>query len=444
MTAGLLGFAAVLFVVASFLTLMTFENTSGNVNGLPAAFSFTTQWRPWEYRSSFPLDSGPGSSGQVLGIGLVLAAVVAVVAAGLLLAGLGTRSRRVRVFGAAAAGLAAGVSLTLIFEVGSQPMIADGPHCTFGPAFWMLIATFLVSLGALAGLFNALAATPSGPAPQWDAQGRALKPRPSGLDVAAGLLSMLFAVMLMAGSFLKLIGGLDVTTWWLMDSTQLQGVPLAISAVTAVIAAIVLFTGRTRLGRPLASVGAALGFASGGILVLEVVDQEMLYNTVTLGGFGAGFWLLVAGGLVALVALVSTVLATSAGPRADTPYGAVPQPNPQWMPQGGYTPGVAQQAGFTPPPGGFVPVGPSQGGVPPQGWGVPQQPPRGEYAPGVPQQAGFTPLPGGFVPGGPAAGGVPPQGWGVPGSPQPGWGAPPQQQGWSTPPPQGPATEDRR
>ncbi|MET9491294.1 hypothetical protein [Nocardia sp. NPDC006630] len=438
MTAGLLGFAAVLFVVASFLTLMTFESGGQPTIDLP---SYTSQWRPWEFHSSVPLGPGPQSPGQVLGIGFVLAAVVAVVAAGLLLAGLGTRSRRVRGLGAAAAGLAVGVSLTLTFDIGTQLMVVgDDTHATLGPGYWALIVTLLVSVGALASSFTALATSPSAHAPQLDLYGRPRKPGPSGLDVTAGLLSTLFSVLLMAGSFFKLLGGFDMTTWWISDDTQLQGVPLVISAVTAVIAAIVLFTGRAGFGRPLASVGAALGFASGGMLVLDVVDQQMLNNTVTLGGFGAGFWLLIAGGLVALAVLVLTVLTTSTGPRA----GVVPQPNPQWMPQGGYTPDMPQQAGFTPPPGGFVPGGPPQGGVPPQSWGVPQQLPQGDYAPGMPQQSGFTPSPGGFVPGGPLQGGSPPQGWGVPGSPQPGWGAPPQQQGWTTPPPQGPATEDRR
>ncbi|MCU1645656.1 MAG: hypothetical protein JWN03_5931 [Nocardia sp.] len=425
MTAGLLGFAAVLFVVASFLTLMTFESGGQPTIDLP---SYTSQWRPWEFHNSVQLSPGPQSPGQVLGIGFVLAAVVAIVAAGLLLAGLGRRSRRVRGLGAAAAGLAVGVSLTLTFDIGTQLMVVgDDTHATLGPGYWALIVTLLVSVGALTSSFTALAASPSAHEPQLDPFGRPRKPRPSGLDVTAGLLSKLFSVLLMAGSFFKLLSGFDMTTWWISDDTQLQGVPLVISAVTAVIAAIVLFTGQARLGRPLASVGAALGFASGGMLVLDVVDQQILNNTVTLGGFGAGFWLLVAGGLVALVVLVLTVLATSTGPRTGAPYGAAPQP----MPQGGYLPGVPQQAGFTPPPGGFAPGGPPQGGAPPQSWGVPQQPSQGDYAPGVPPQGGFAP-------------GGPPQGWGVPGSPQHGWSAPPQQQGWSTPPPQGPATEDRR
>lgn len=387
-TAGLLGVIAPLFVIASFLTLLTTANSSDTSVG---HVDFEVQSQPWKINFTAHVGSNPQQShGQVLGIGFLLAAVVAVSVAGLLLAGLGRRSRRVRGSGVAAAGLATGVSLSTVFDVSMQVLLEkEGVRSTLGPGFLVLGLTLLLSLVALASASVALRASPSVPAPPLNHHERPVTARSSGIDVTVGVLSIFLSVVLTTGSCLELLSGSETTMWWSGDRTQPGGVPLAFSVITAVIAAIVLFTGRTRLGRTLGSVAAALGFAASLTVVLKVVNVQLV-NHSSIGLFGPGFWVLSVGGVFALVVLVLTVLAKPTSPRAAHPYGAAPQPNPQWMQQGGYTPGMPQPAGFTPPPGGFAQGGPAYGGVPPQGWGAPPQ------------------------------------------------------QGWSTPPPQGPATEDRR
>lgn len=397
MAGGLLILVAVLLIVTSFLNLAEYRSPGDPTQGLSA---YRNLWGAWKFTDA---TGATPDTQQLLGIGMSLAAVFAALGGVLLLAGSGAGKRAVRALEVTSGALAFGLSVTVVFDVGSAPLtVGDNGTASLGPGFWTVLLAALGAVAAVALLLSVKGATTS--VPTVDAYGRPLSPRASGLDIAVGVLSVPLAALMVAATFFDQLRspGFSMTMWRAADKTQLVGVPFVLGAVVVLIAAVLAFTGRGGLFR---TAGVAALFAAGVLVVLDTVDQE-LFGPVHLGDFGIGFWLLIGATVLALLVTVLALVAAIAGPRHRTPYAPVAQVNPQWNAPNVGVPGAPQfgypQAG---PQGGFPQAEP-YGAFPqpgPQG-GIPQAGPSGGYPQVGPEQGGYPP-------------GAPTQNWSWPGSP---------------------------
>ncbi|MFE7766109.1 hypothetical protein [Streptomyces sp. NPDC057438] len=182
-------------------------------------------------------------------------------------------------------------------------------------------------------------------------------------DRAAGALLILGALLAVGGSFATLDKSVQylgdekkgqpvyesvAKAWSYSNSgvtdapasvTQFSGVPLLLGGLLAVVAGVLLLTGRGRRFPPAPALGIAGGVLLFGTTLTVLTDA---FNDTQWDGdgrtttFGAGFHLLTVALLLALGATVTSVLALR-GPAA-----ALPGP--------AHTPYPAQQAAQTPPP----------------------------------------------------------------------------------------------
>ncbi|MEV6768688.1 hypothetical protein AB0N05_08625 [Nocardia sp. NPDC051030] len=283
-------------------------------------------------------------------------AVLAVLAGVLLLAGLGGRSRVVKAIGSLAAGTIFGVTLTVVFITASTTLAeSELSQSSLGAGFWILLIATGVGLAALVlGLPVQRASSGEsnpgayGAVPQ---RGRA-----SGTDIATGVLLALVAVMLIVGSFLQLIGDSTWTTWELgigdQSSTQLTGVSLLLAAMLALLSAALLFIGlgaRGRVARGLGSVAAGMAFGVAFTVIFDVVSTANgADQTFQSTEYKAGFWVLVAVGVVSFCAAIASLILNIGAAQPPT-Y----PPAPQYNSPGGYSPmpnNPAPQQYYGPPP----------------------------------------------------------------------------------------------
>ncbi|MEV4054218.1 hypothetical protein AB0J55_23745 [Amycolatopsis sp. NPDC049688] len=281
----------------------------------------------------------------------------------------------------------------------------------------------------------------------------------------AGILGVLAALLVIAGSFLpqtsfeqvvdgKTESDQTVSAWSrsfaveptgeakkFYDQTHVAryGIPLTAGAVVLLAGAGLAFAGARRSAGPglrsgarTALVAGAAGVAAAVWMLGMDVSATLTYETEegTIKSHyatGTGFWILLGGGVVALVTLVFAVLAGRRAPAAvpggpppgpyqqqARPYPQQQGPYPQQPGPGGYSPagyGGAQPFGAQPPGGPASQPYPAQGAGGPSSQPFPAQPPGGPTsqpfpaqpqagaAPGhpFPAQSGDVPAPGGVA-----------------------------------------------
>ncbi|MEV6827831.1 hypothetical protein [Amycolatopsis sp. NPDC051102] len=269
------------------------------------------------------------------------------------------------------------------------------------------------------------------------------------LRLFAGILGVLAAVLVIAGSFLpqtsfeqvvdgKTESSQTISAWSRSFTVEPEaeakkfyeqthvaryGIPLSAGAVVLLAGAGLAFAGARRSAGPGLRSGARTALVAGAAGVTAAVWMLGMDVSATLSyetdegtvkshyATGTGFWLLLGGGVVALVTLVFAVLAGRRAPATAVaggpppgPYGA--QPYPQYPPGGPYG-GPQRQAFPTPPSGNPQPFGtrppsgpPSQpfpaqpaGGPPSQPFAA--QPPAQPFGNPFPAQSGEVPEAGG-------------------------------------------------
>lgn len=143
---GLLILAAALTVGGSFAVMDRSVDSSG---GTDPDNLFTSVAKAWSYSSGAA--SSQTSVTQLFGVPLLIGSVLAVVAAVLLLAGLGRRIALVRVLAVAGAGLLAGTTLTVATSsVNDTQWDSAKRTTTLGAGFWLIGLACLVALAAAA------------------------------------------------------------------------------------------------------------------------------------------------------------------------------------------------------------------------------------------------------------------------------------------------------
>ncbi|WP_410568506.1 hypothetical protein [Amycolatopsis sp. cmx-4-61] len=223
----------------------------------------------------------------------------------------------------------------------------------------------------------------------------------------AGVLGILAAALVITGSFLpqtsfdqvvdgKTESSQTITAWSrsfpvepgpdekkFYDRTHVAryGIPLTAGAVVLLAGAVLAFAGRRRSAKPGVRPGARTALVAGGAGVAAAVWMLGMDVSATLSyetddaavkahyATGAGFWLLLGGGIVALLALGAAVLG---GRRAPVAAPAGPPPGPYQQPRP--YPGPPQQYGQPHP--GYPPSQPFPAQAPPPQTG-PQPPSYG-------------------------------------------------------------------
>ncbi|WP_067704039.1 hypothetical protein [Nocardia jejuensis] len=442
-SAVLLILAAVLSVVGSFLTLVKSDGSLGIVTDGVGEFDFHAKWTTW--RSVF--ESGYGDSDtqvQLTGVPLVVGAVFGLIAAGLLAAGPGARSRVVRAVGTLSAGALVGVTLVVALSGASSTLGgSEFSETTLGAGFWTLVVAAGVSLGALlvgliAGGGQAAGSGPGQPPVDSDAGA-------SGADIWTAVLLALLALVVAVGSFLSLLADISWTAWSIGDadhsSVQLPGVALLVAALFALVAAVPLFAGfgaRRPVGRALGSAAAGMIFGVTLGTIFTVLSATVANDDLSrIGAYGPGFWVMLLATMLSVVTLASSLVSCRTprplaysptahhhspgayysppnGPAGQTYYGAAPQPGQPML----YTaqPGDGSQPGYsTPYPTHTAPYPP----------GAAPQPGHGEHHPQAEPYQGYSAPQPGWHPGEPAS----------PPSPHQGQPMPQQAQPWDTDPP---------
>ncbi|MBL1077959.1 hypothetical protein JK358_26500 [Nocardia sp. 2] len=379
---ALLAVAAVLTFVGSLVTLRS------QTLSLGSEFNITTRWTAW--RVIFDDAEGQHeSSSQLVGVPLTLAAIAALAAAVLLLAGVGRGGRAVPALGHLAAGLTAGVTVAVIVSLIPPSDDIFGAEYAYGVGFWLLILAGVAAVGAL--VIGFVAARP----------GIAAAPVKRTNDVIAAILLLLAAIPALIGSFLNLTSSesFKVTTWGVdlssdLDSQHIaayQGVALVLGTVLAAVAATLLLAGlgpRLRMARPFAIASAALLFGAVLTIVMSTTGDVTAEESSDASDFGAGYWLLVFVVLLAIAAILATLIANAAPSQQPAyPPGFAPGPQPGWGP----TPQSPAQQPFSPqqPLPGQPQAYPGQ---PQQYPGQPQQYP-GQPAQPYPPQQSYPPQP---------------------------------------------------
>ncbi|WP_103351652.1 hypothetical protein [Amycolatopsis sp. CA-128772] len=269
-----------------------------------------------------------------------------------------------------------------------------------------------------------------------------IAPPPAGpaafLRLLAGILGALAAVLVIAGTFLpqtsfeqvvdgKTESSQTITAWsrsfavepgaeakkfYEQTHVARYGIPLTAGAVVLLAGAGLAFAGARRTAGPGLRAGARTALVAGAAGVTAAVWMLGMDVSATLSyetdegtvkshyATGTGFWLLLGGGIVALVTLVVAVLAGRRAPAAiaggppPAPYAAPAYP--QQYPPGGPYGGPQHQPFPAPPPGGPQPFGaPPASGVPASGVpasGPPSQPFVAQ-PPGAPQSQPFPAQP---------------------------------------------------
>ncbi|GAB2568416.1 hypothetical protein [Nocardia heshunensis] len=346
---GLLLLLAVLFVVGSFLTLVEYDHrpTQPQYNHRPIPskpgdlLTYHQVWQPWKFTSS-GMRNFPAETQQLLGIAMIVAAVFATLGGILLLTGLARRYPPARAITVSAASSAVGSAAALLVLVGSALInTARGLTVRLESGYWVFAFAAIVSMAALVGvLVGSGAAQRTAPV---DRSGRPLTPRAGALDIVVGMLLVVLAGLAVASSFGHLLG--NTTMWRTFDgTTRMVGLPVAVGAVVALVAAVLSFTGR---GRIIGSASAAALFGTGLLLSLDLVDRE-LFGPVGFGDLGVSAWLLFAATALALLVTVLAVASAATKPRYRTPY--APPPNWGRPPQSP----VPAQSGWPQVPPGWV------------------------------------------------------------------------------------------
>ncbi|MET8852214.1 hypothetical protein [Amycolatopsis sp. NPDC004625] len=277
------------------------------------------------------------------------------------------------------------------------------------------------------------------------------------LRLFAGILGVLAALLVIAGSFLpqtsfdqvvdgKTESSQTISAWSrtftteptgeakkFYDQTHVAryGIPLTAGAVVLLAGAGLALAGARRTAGPGLRSGARTALVAGGAGITAAVWMLGMDVSATLSyetddgtvkshyATGIGFWLLLGGGVVALVTLVLAVLAGRRAPAAVAPGGPPPGPYQQQArpyPQQGYPPagyGGVQPFGAQPPggPASQPPAGPASQPFPAQGPAsqpfpaqptggptsqpFPAQPQAGAPGHPFPAQSGDVPAPGG-------------------------------------------------
>jgi hypothetical protein len=251
--------------------------------------------------------------------------------------------------------------------------------------------------------------------------------RPSGdpgalFRLLAGILGALAAVLVLAGSFLpqtsfeqsvngKSESSLTVSAWSrsfdvepdadakkFYDSTHVAryGIPLTAGAVVLLAGAGLAFAGARRSARAGLRSGARTALVAGGAGVAAAVWMLGMDVSATLSyesdegtirshyATGTGFWMLLGGGVLALMALVFAVLA---GRRAAAEAQTGPTPGPYGAPG----PYQQQSRPYPVPPQQYPGAYPVQGGGPYPGQGGSPYPGPGAPYPGAASQPGAGP-----------------------------------------------------
>lgn len=288
-TVVLLGGVAGLLVIASFMTLIRY-----NADEPGTGFRYAGEGTAWRYASH---GSIADLSQNALGYAFVVAATVAAMAAGLLAADRGTESRAVRTFLVAAMGFAGTTALTVVLNVLSVRSTLDHMDIGFGTGTWLCV------LIATAALVSATVAV---------VRAHQRQVGPSVLDMVAAVPLLIFAGLLVAGSFAPLYLRSPGRVWGGMEPFRVLGLPLFLAAVGAVAAVTLLISGRRGIGRTVGAVSAASGSAAALVVVLDAWDRGIA-RVQTFAEMAIGWWLLVAACIAGLLVFAVTIWAEVAG-----------------------------------------------------------------------------------------------------------------------------------
>lgn len=326
MVAGLLGLVAAMFVISSFLTLVTGAYGGGSgatFQGITTAWSWTS-FNDFRAREL-----------NLLGVLFVIAALAALTAAALSISGRAARSRLAHACTVLAVGLACGIGIELVVDFGSASLDdSDGLEYSLGPAFWILALIVPILLGSLVMVAPVpaalLLALPS------DHRGRPVRSPIAGPELVAGLLLPVAAVLLVVATLVSFFG-VDPTQWQFGVWLQLNGIPVLTTVAVGISAAVLLLPGRFRFARAVAVVAAAMIFALASSRILFEVSYLLgRHETYVSSGIGLALQAVVV--LLAVAIMLMMVLAAGARPAVRASYPHVPQPNPYFPNAGTFAP----------------------------------------------------------------------------------------------------------
>ncbi|QLY33768.1 hypothetical protein [Nocardia huaxiensis] len=369
---GLLALTGSLLLAATLLPLQIQSQTL-------LGTEFSTRTTAWQMKLSGT--TGATTVLQWLGVALTLAAITALIAGVLLLAGFAARSRAVRILGTFSAALGSGVALTTVLS-STAPEVSN-MEATHGAGYWLSVFAMVVALAALATGLAADRAVPG--------------PPDRSRDAIAGTLLLLSAIVAITGSFLKLTGGgvIEVTTWGTkyldQENNSWQGAALAASTLVAAPIALLLLTplaARTALLHRLAVAAAALSIGTTLTVVLDT-SSDLFADSAEKSDLGPGYWVLIIATLLSLAATFTAVLAIPAPTDPPTPQIPGGQPFSPHHPNSGrpYQQLSAQPHPYPAQQQHFPVQQQSYPGQPQPGYQAPQQFPG--------QQGGYPPPTGG-------------------------------------------------
>ncbi|MFE6864158.1 hypothetical protein [Nocardia sp. NPDC057668] len=366
MRGALLGVSALLLVGGSFLRLASTDYRSGDYRGWAT---------PWGYGTE---GSSTADSAGLLGNLFLFSALLAVIGAALLLLGVGSRTRP-RAFVSLATGSVLGTAAVVVLANCLDPLLEPGGdiEVSYGGAFWLCVSIMPPALFVLA---TVLREPNSGFTVTLDAYGRPRRERATGLDVFTGALLMLYAVLALGGAIWRLFPRSGERMIFARSDADVA--VLGVSGVVAFVGGLLMVIAGRAFARRVGAMVAAVVFSASASVVITQVDMNIAYDGSD-DALDSVPYLFVTTTVLALIAMVLTVLAAGSAPRYRTPYPSAPPANPYAPPMGG-----------VPYPG--VPNGYAAGG-PPQGTYLPAAPPGGlggapgHFGPGGSPQHGFPP-----------------------------------------------------
>ncbi|MEV6280776.1 hypothetical protein [Nocardia sp. NPDC051832] len=128
----------------------------------------------------------------------------------------------------------------------------------------------------------------------------------SVLDFVATVPLLVFAALLVAGSFAPLYHRSPGRVWAGLEPFRVLGLPLFLAALGAVGAVVLLISGRPDSGRTVGAAAAASGSAAALVVVLDAWDRGIA-PVQTFAEMSVGWWLLVAAcaaGLTVFVVMI--------------------------------------------------------------------------------------------------------------------------------------------
>ncbi|MEV6279976.1 hypothetical protein [Nocardia sp. NPDC051832] len=292
-TVVLLGGIAGLLVLASFATLISYH--AGDPGG--TGFRYDSEGTAWKYVSR---GSIADLAQNVLGYAFITAGAIAAVAAGMLATERGTASRAVRTFLVTAIVFSGTTALTVVLNVLSVRSTPTRMDVGFGSGSWLCVLIAAVAL--VSAVITAVAAHRR-PAEH------------SVLDFVATVPLLVFAALLVAGSFTPLYHRSPGRVWRGLEPFRVLGLPLFLAALGAVGAMVLLISGRRGSGRAVAAAAAACGSAAALVVVLDAWDRGIA-PVQTFAEMAVGWWLLVAACVAGLTVFAVTIRAEATGSRS--------------------------------------------------------------------------------------------------------------------------------